>query len=249
MSYPESMDGDTGRRTGSIRQRGNSLQVRLFSGVDPVTGKDIYLAATIKGTDKAAQKAAGDKLAEFRTQVRNQRSATSAVPFRHAIAEWMRTNEIVDSTCVGYQNYIDHYVEPVLGDEPTNKLDARTLESFYAEVRRCRTRCNGKPHIEKHATNDEHDCVKAECKPHKCKPLGVSTVRQIHAIISGTLALAERWNWIDTNPARVARRPKPKPSEPDPPTTAEAARLSEAAFAADEDWGTLVWLVMTTGIR
>jgi integrase len=28
-----------------------------------------------------------------------------------------------------------------------------------------------------------------------------------------------------------------------------AARLVEAAFEMDEDWGTLVWLVMTTGIR
>lgn len=82
-----------------------------------------------------------------------------------------------------------------------------------------------------------------------CKPLGASTVRQIHSIISGTLSLAERWEWIDTNPAKVARRPKPKPSEPDPPSSAEAARLSEAAFKMDEDWGTLIWLVMITGIR
>src|SRR5690242_11499670 len=102
------MGGESGpgRRTGSIRQRGNALQVRLFSGVDPVTGKDIYLAATIKGTDKAARKAAADKLSAFRTQVLNQRSATSAVPFSQAIDEWMRTSEIVDSTRDGYVNYI-----------------------------------------------------------------------------------------------------------------------------------------------
>lgn len=237
-----------GRRTGSIRQRGNALQVRLFSGVDPVTGKDIYLAATIKGTDKAARKAAEDKLSEFRTQVRNQRSATSAVPFSQAIDEWLRTSEIVDSTREGYVNYINRYIKPVLGNEPTNKMNARILESFYAEIRRCRARCSGKPFIE-HRAQDDHDCEKAKCRPHVCKPLGASTVRQIHSIISGTLSLAERWEWIDTNPAKVARRPKPKPSAPDPPSSAEAARLSEAAFKMDEDWGTLVWLVMTTGIR
>ncbi|WP_240325331.1 hypothetical protein [Amycolatopsis thermalba] len=33
------------------------------------------------------------------------------------------------------------------------------------------------------------------------------------------------------------------------PSPAEAARLVEKAFALHEDWGTLVWLVMTTGIR
>lgn len=241
-------DSGPGRRTGSIRQRGNSLQVRLFSGVDPVTGKDIYLTATIKGTDMAARKRADDKLSEFRTQVRKQRSATTAVPFSHAVDEWMRTSEVVDSTRDGYLNYIRRYIKPVLGDEPTNKMNARTLESFYAEIRRCRVRCNGRPFIE-HRAEGDHDCEKAGCAPHVCKPLGASTVRQIHSIISGTLSLAERWEWIDTNPAKVARRPKPKPSEPDPPSAAEAARLSEAAFEMDEDWGTLVWLAMTTGIR
>ncbi|HEX5117140.1 MAG TPA: site-specific integrase [Pseudonocardiaceae bacterium] len=214
-----------------------------------MTGKDIYLSDTIKGTDKAARRQASDKLSEFRTQVRNQRSATSAVPFGQAVDAWMNTSEIVDSTRDGYVNYIRRYIKPVLGDEPTNKMNARTLENFYAEIRRCRARCNGKPLIEKHTTTDEHDCVKAKCSVHQCKPLGVSTVRQIHSIISGTLSLAERWGWIDANPARVARRPKPKPSEPDPPSPAEAAQLSEAAFEMDEDWGTLVWLVMTTGIR
>jgi tetratricopeptide (TPR) repeat protein len=71
----------------AIRQRGNSLQVRLFSGVDPVTGRDVYLTATIKGTDKAARKAADDKLAEFRTQVVKQRSAQSSVGRAFVLAD------------------------------------------------------------------------------------------------------------------------------------------------------------------
>ena len=45
--------------------------MRLYARVDPVTGKDIYLSDTIKGTDKAARKRATDRLSEFRTQVRN----------------------------------------------------------------------------------------------------------------------------------------------------------------------------------
>ncbi|HEX3781965.1 MAG TPA: site-specific integrase [Pseudonocardiaceae bacterium] len=80
-----------------------------------------------------------------------------------------------------------------------------------------------------------------------------STVRQIHSIISGFLNLAVRWDWISSNPAKVAQRPKQKPPEPDPPSSADAARLIEKAFEmgkeGDNSWGTLVWLVMTTGIR
>lgn len=95
----------------------------------------------------------------------------------------------------------------------------------------------------------EHDCKKAKCRPHQCRPMATSTVRQIHSIISGALSAAVRWDWIATNPARIAQRPRQKPPQPDPPSPAEAARLLEAAFAMDEDWGTLVWLAMTTGIR
>jgi transposase len=40
-----------------------------------------------------------------------------------------------------------------------------------------------------------------------------------------------------------------KPSEPDLPTPAGAAKLAEEAFRMNDDWGTLVWLVRTTGIR
>lgn len=71
MSYPGCMgdDSDIRRRMGSVRQRGDALQVRLFAGRDPVTSRDRYLTATIQGTDKAAHKKADDKLSEFRTQV------------------------------------------------------------------------------------------------------------------------------------------------------------------------------------
>ncbi|GAA4012828.1 hypothetical protein GCM10022247_39300 [Allokutzneria multivorans] len=79
--------------------------------------------------------------------------------------------------------------------------------------------------------------------------MAACTARQIHAIISGTLGAAERWDWISSNTARIARRPKQKPPEPDPPTSAEAAKLAEEAFRMDDDWGTLVLLVMTTGMR
>lgn len=60
---------------------------------------------------------------------------------------------------------------------------------------------------------------------------------------------AVRRGWIESNPAKIAQRPKQKPPEPDPPSPTDAARLVEAAFEMSEDWGTLVWLVVTTGMR
>lgn len=171
------------------------------------------------------------------------------MPLSHALAEWMRTSEIEDSTRQTYQGYVDRTIPPVLGDEAVSKITARMLENFYADLRRCRVRCDGKPFIEKHKKSGDHDCKAAKCTAHMCKPLAASTVRQIHAILSGTLDAAERCDWIHSNPAHVTRKPRQKPPEPDPPTPQQAARLSEEAFQMDDDWGTLVWLVMTTGFR
>jgi integrase len=90
------------------------------------------------------------------------------------------------------------------------------------------------------------------CRNRRARPYGLGvarTVRQIHAILSATLAAAVRWGWIASNPAQAARRPRQPAPMPDPPTAERAGRIVNAAFNEDEDFGTLVWLVMVTGIR
>jgi integrase len=164
------------------------------------------------------------------------------------ITEWLRTSEHEDSTREGYRGYIKRTIQPALGDVPITKITARMLETFYAELRRCRVRCDGRSFIE-HKAVGEHDCKAAKCTLHTCKPMAASTVRQIHSIISGTMNAAVRWDWTSTNPTKSAQRPRQKPPQPDPPTPAMVAKLVGAAFEMDDDWGTLVWLVMTTGVR
>jgi integrase len=181
-------------------------------------------------------------------QVDEQHSAESGASLGKVITEWRSVAELSDGTREMYRGYLTRNIAPVLGDIPIKKLTARTLEKLYAELRRCRIRCDGKPFIE-HTASGPHDCQAKKCAPHECDPLAASTVRQIHAVISGALSAAVRWEWLSANPANVAQRPKQTPPQPDPPSPAEAARLIDAAFALNDDWGTLVWLVMTTGIR
>ncbi|MCE7011822.1 site-specific integrase [Kibdelosporangium philippinense] len=237
-----------GRRRGRIEERGDTLRVVVYAGLDPVTRRRSYLRETIQGTDSAAYKRAQRALTRLSAEIDKLRAPTSSVSLGYAIDEWLRTADIETSTRDGYVGYIDRVIRPVLGDTAINKLSTKDLETLYSVLRRCRTRCDGRPFIE-HKAEDEHDCVKAGCQPHKCKPMAASTVRQIHSIISGVLNAAVRWDWISSNPAKVAKRPKQKPPEPDPPSSADAARLVDRAFEMGEDWGTLVWLVMTTGIR
>lgn len=122
------------RRRGNIRPRGSSLQVRLFAGKDPVTGRDVYLTASIPGTDKKARKKAEDKLAEFRTQVTKQRSTPSSMKLDYAIHEWMRTSEHEDSTREGYLGYITRTIRPTLGDVPITKITARMTGELLHRV-------------------------------------------------------------------------------------------------------------------
>jgi integrase len=213
-----------------------------------VTGKPTYLTETIKGTDKAAHRLANKAMTKLQARVDEQRSPSTSVTLSYAIDEWLRTADIEDTTRHGYVGYIERSIRPALGDVPVGKLTTRMLETFYGELRRCRTKCNGRPFVE-HNADGEHDCKKLKCKLHVCKGMASSTVRQIHSIISGVLNAAVRWDWIGSNPARIAQRPKQTPPQPDPPSPTQAALLVNKAFDLDEDWGTLVWLVMTTGIR
>ena len=153
------------------------------------------------------------------------------------------------------------------------KVSAQVLEEFYADLRRCRHRCRqGEPAVD-HRTAAEHECrtvrhkrrpgrpgrelhdcaaagcVVVECPPHRCRSMSPSSIRQVHWIISASLAAAVRWGWISSNSADIARKPKQRAPQPEPPTSAEAARIVAAAWEQDHQWGTLVWLVMVTGMR
>jgi integrase len=239
---------DEDRKRGRIEERGSNLRVVVYAGLDPVTGKRSYLRETVKGNDRAARKQANKVMTRLLAEVDKQRTTESSVPLGHVIDEWLRVAELEDGTREMYRGYLNRNIRPVLGGIPARKLTARDLEKLYAELRRCRARCDGKPFVE-HKAESEHDCATEQCEPHKCNPLAVSTVRQIHSVISGAMSAAVRWEWVSSNPAKVAKRPRQIPPEPKPPTTAEAARLIEAAFDKDQEWGTLVWLVMTTGMR
>lgn len=221
-----------------MRVRGGSLQVRVFAGVDPVTARDRYLSETVRGTDRAARREADKVLARLQAQVDGRRSAQSTVSLEYAIDEWLTTVEIEDSTRDTYVGYVERTIRPALGQVPISRISTRMLETFYAELRRCRVRCGSR-------SSGVHQVE----GPHVCRPMAASTVRQVHAVISGALSAAVRWDWITTNPARGAQRPRQLPPQPDPPSPSDAARLVDGAFAVDDDWGTLVWLVMTTGMR
>jgi integrase len=250
------------RQRGYIRKRGNSYQVLVYAGTDPLTGKAHYLTESSPTEAKASQ-----ALTRLLAQVDGQRNARTKATLGVALDAWLRVHEVEANTHRAYAGYIRLHIKPALGHVPLSKITAQTLEEFYAELRRCRARCDGRPRID-HRTQAEHecrtvrhrtrrrphDCTEAgctvvECRPHVCRPFSAQMIRQIHFTISGALAAAVRWDWISTNPAVVAKKPRQPQPRPEPPSAEQAARIIEAAWAQDEAWGTLVWLTMVTGMR
>jgi integrase len=68
-------------------------------------------------------------------------------------------------------------------------------------------------------------------------------------VLSGALSAAKRWGWITVNPLESAQRPRIPAPQPDPPSAGEAAKIANAAWEQDADWGTFVWLTFITGAR
>ena len=239
----------TGRRK---RTRGEveelpsgALRVRVYAGIDPVTHKRHYLTETVPAGPDAARLAEHART-RLLSQVDERRNPSTKATVSQLLDRWLEVLDVEVTTRRAYVIYIERHIRPVLGQVQVARLDVEAIESFYAALRKCRLRCRGKRFTE-HRTTREHTCDE-RCRPHKCKGLSDSTVRQIHWILSGALAKAVRWKWIAINPTEIADKPALPHPDPDPPSAADAARLINAAWK-NPDWGALVWLAMTTGAR
>ncbi|MEQ7125310.1 tyrosine-type recombinase/integrase [Actinopolymorpha sp. B11F2] len=234
------------------RQRGSidvlpsgALRVRVFAGRDPLTGRRNSLTEIIDPGPRAA-----DLAERARTRLLNQvderRNPKTNATLDQLLDKHLDLIDVEGTTLRTYRGYVDTHIRPLVGSIKVGAFDADLLDSFYAELRRCRAHCDRRRYVE-HRTSRAHECDD-RCRRHVCKPLGDATIRQIHFILSGAFKRALRWRWVSVNPMTQAQPPAaPKPN-PRPPSATEAAAILNEAWK-DPDWGTLVWLAMTTGAR
>lgn len=219
--------------------------MRIFGGLDPITGKQVMLSGSARTEADAIE--LRDR---FRGQVRDRTAVRTNVTLGHLLDEWLAGHQVEPTTRATYAVLAATYIKPVLGDHTLTKLarlGARPYEQLYGELRVCRRRCHGRTFIE-HRTRRAHGCDD-RCKPHECKALAASTIRQCHAVLSSAFAAAVRWEWIAVNPMEAVRKPRQPAPRPDPPSSDEAARIVAAAWAEDDDWGMFVWMALVTGAR
>jgi integrase len=108
----------------------------------PVTGRQLYLRGS--STDEAEAKKI---LRQFKAQVAEQRHAKTRASLGSAIVSWLETHELEESTREIYVRYAERHIYPVFGEEPIGKVTTHVLERLYAELRRCGSRCGGRPFV------------------------------------------------------------------------------------------------------
>ncbi len=162
------------------------------------------------------------------SQVAEKRNPRTSATVDQLLERYLDQFDGAPSTLNLYRSYIRNHISPFLGHLTVGALDADVLDSFYCELRRCRDHCSGRRSIQ-HCTEGEHECDE-RCGPHHCQPLGATTIRHMHFVLSGAYKRAVRWRWVSVSPIDQADPPAaPKPN-PQPPSPEQAARILNEAW-------------------
>lgn len=241
--------------TGSTRRRrtrgeietlpSGSLRVRVYAGIDPISGKRHYLTQVVPAGKNAAKEAERART-RLQSEVDDRRNPRTNATVTQLMDRYLDMLDVEDTTRAGYEGITRLHINPLLGELAVGRVDGEILDSFYAELRRCRKHCDGKRAVE-HRTQRDHVCDH-RCGPHQCRPMSNSSVRHAHNLLNGAFTRAVRWRWIGSNPVRQAEPPPTARTDPQPPSPEQAAKIATTAWT-EPGWGMLVWLAMTTGAR
>ena len=206
---------------GSMRQRGDSWQLRVYLGRDPLNGEKRWVSKTIKGGKREAQRA----LASMVAAADDTGVAPSSGTVSELLKRWFENSsaDFSPSTALETTNFMRRYIEPGLGQFPVGRLRTEDIDRLYRELRK-RGGQNG-------------------------KPLAPATVRRVHVIVHRSLEQAVRWGWIPTNPAHKAQVPRIPAPDIRPPSPSDVVRLFTLAEEADPAFATFLWVAAATGAR
>jgi integrase len=218
----------------------------VYGGLDPLTKQRHVLTEVIpKGTN--AQRDAERARDRLLVEVAERRNPKTSATLDQLLERYLDQFQGSPNTLQLYQTHVKNHIRPLLGQVKIGRLDAEVLDSFYAELRRCRKHCARKRGLIDHRTEREHECDE-RCRPHRCKPLSATTIRHIHFILSGAFKKAIRWGWVKESPTSWAEPPPAPAPNPKPPRAEQAAQIINEAWK-DPDWGAMIWTAMTTGVR
>jgi integrase len=121
-----------------------SWRVKVYAGIDPLTGREIRLRKTCK-TERAAQIELGKLLA----MAQAGRQPDSDITVAQLLDQYVSTAGWDVSTRESNLGYIRRTIKPALGSTQVRKVRGPLLDMLYARLMRCGDlACTGKPFTE-----------------------------------------------------------------------------------------------------
>ncbi len=205
---------------GFIRRRGEAWELRVFLGVDPVTGRKRYANKSVRTGKREAQR----MLAEMIVEAERGTLARTSATVGDLLETWFEfaAQEFSPKTVRETRGFMDRNLLPHLATVPLSKLRASEIDALY---RRLQAGGAG------------------------VRPLAPATIRRIHGILRRALAQGMKWGWIGTNPAAAATPPRVAPPDIKPPSGSELARLLQRALEVSPELACYLVLAAATGAR
>jgi integrase len=206
---------------GFMRQRGDSWELRVYLGRDPMTGKQRYATRTVRGGKRAAQRV----LAEMVTAAERGQFARTNATAGELIEAWFEqaARDFSPKTVKETRGFIDRNLLPAIGAVSLSKLRASDLDRLYRRLQSFGAVTGGK--------------------------LSAATVRRIHGILRRALAQGVKWGWLGTNPAAATSPPRVPQPEIKPPSTAQLAGVLKRASEWSPELACFLVLAAATGAR
>jgi len=210
-----------------IRPRRNGFQVIVYTGIDPVTGRERTISQQVKGSHKQAERVETRLKAEVMAGRHRGTAAKTLGEMVEVYLDWREQNDkpIGPRTIQGYRALAEARIKPGIGKLRLPQVDPPALDRFYGALR------------------------KSGSLRKPGKPLSASRLRDVHAVISGALALAARYGWVPYNAAALVRPPAPRSAKRAMPTKEQARQALQAAQRMDPELYLFLRLEATTGLR
>ncbi|MEO1057808.1 MAG: site-specific integrase [Actinomycetota bacterium] len=204
-----------------MRQRGASWELRVYLGLDPVSGKKRYATKTVRGGKRVAQTA----LAEMITEAERGMMARTTARVGELLDAWFdfAAPDFSPKTVKETRGYIDRSLMPALGSRRLAKLKPADLDAFYRRLL---------------ASGGAGG-----------RPLAPATVRRIHGILRRALNQGVKWGWLGINPAIATTPPRVPVSDIAPPSADDLGRVLRRAESESPDLSCYLVLAAATGAR
>ena len=177
---------------GSIRERyPGCWEGRYTAGYDILTGKRIQKGVFAKTRKECAAKLARAIQQDTGPYYRKGKGYDSQ-PLSTWIRLWFDSN-LRPSSADGYRSMIENHIIPVLGHIQLSKLSSIQIQRFYNDL-------HTQGRLDNHGNR-------------KYEPLSASTVKHIHAVLSGALKQAVKERIIPFNPCDNCKIPKREKKE------------------------------------